>query len=239
MKCKEICDLNTEITPDTPEVKELLLRLVDHHNNKPLTAYITKAKTLGTAQVLNNMYANDTNDAFETEAFNADNSSGTIRGAYDSSDTQVQGLGTISPGGLSFGSQVDADNTVRDQLYQAQGPSMVDETYQKQIRQEHKRAQTQFSKPNNKLTPIDPLSKEEQEQMRAQLQAKINRSVPFVMLKRLRPASMRVSCAKILLRPSAPMIAIATHRQWLILVRSMKTPPNIKPNALLSLLMGR
>lgn len=64
---------------------------------------------------------------------------------------------------------------MRDQLYQAQGPSMVDETYQKQIRQEHKRAQTQFSKPNNKLTPIDPLSKEEQEQMRAQLQAKINR----------------------------------------------------------------
>lgn len=175
MKCKEICDLNTEITPDTPEVKELLLRLVDHHNNKPLTAYITKAKTLGTAQGLNNMYANDTDDAFETEAFNADNSSGTIRGAYDSSDTQVQGLGTISPGGLSFGSQVDADNTVRDQLYQAQGPSMVDETYQKQIRQEHKRSQTQFSKPNNKLTPIDPLSKEEQEQMRAQLQAKINR----------------------------------------------------------------
>ena len=171
MKCKEICDLNKEITPDTPEVKELLLRLVDHHNNKPLIAYINKAKSLGTAEGLQNSYA-DHKDALIQDT----STIGTIENAYDSGTdiSQPLSMGTVNQNGMSFGNQVDADSAVRDQLYQAQGPSMVDDEFTKQIRQEQKRAQIQ-NQQANKIRPIDPLSKEEQAQMRAQLQAKINK----------------------------------------------------------------
>lgn len=172
MKCKEICDLNTEITPDTPEVKELLLRLVDHHNNKPLIAYINKAKSLGTAEGLQNSYA-DHKDALIQDT----STIGTIENAYDSASdiSQPLSMGSVNQNGMSFGNQVDADSAVRDQLYQAQGPSMVDDDeFTKQIHQEQKRAQIQ-NQQANKIRPIDPLSKEEQAQMRAQLQAKINK----------------------------------------------------------------
>lgn len=40
MECKLICDLNTTITPDHQKVKELLLRLADHHNKRPIKTYL-------------------------------------------------------------------------------------------------------------------------------------------------------------------------------------------------------
>ena len=40
MDCKQICNLNVNITPDHQQVKELLLRLADHHNQRPIRNYL-------------------------------------------------------------------------------------------------------------------------------------------------------------------------------------------------------
>ena len=45
MRCKDICDLKTYITPDDSRVKEMLVRLVKHHNGRPLYAYLSSAKS--------------------------------------------------------------------------------------------------------------------------------------------------------------------------------------------------
>ena len=43
MKCKQICNLQQNITPDHPYIKELLLRLADHHNARPVKNFLDVA----------------------------------------------------------------------------------------------------------------------------------------------------------------------------------------------------
>lgn len=43
MKCKNICDVQQSLTPEDARVKELLLRLVKHHNDRPLLGYLQSA----------------------------------------------------------------------------------------------------------------------------------------------------------------------------------------------------
>ncbi len=43
MKCKQMCEVGSTITPEDSAVKALLLRLVEHHNAHPLRAYLAQA----------------------------------------------------------------------------------------------------------------------------------------------------------------------------------------------------
>lgn len=61
MSCKKICDLKETITPNDPEVKKLLLALVDHHNNRPLYTYLNNA--LREADILAEQERNRTKNA--------------------------------------------------------------------------------------------------------------------------------------------------------------------------------
>ena len=215
MKCKDICNLNKEITPDDNEVKELLLRLVDHHNSKPLVAYLNKAKTFMGTGNLNPEYdaqdnlANSANkqaainnpDQLQA-AVNIDGSaSSTIEQAYRFSPAQnyqgsdfnpaanpnsADALGTsalnqnaIREGGLSFGNQVNADSTVRSQLYEAKGPSLSYDHYSADgdvNLNEHPQIpkDTPNLAPNN-LRANDPLSQAGKAQSQKELQAKIDK----------------------------------------------------------------
>ena len=64
MQCKLICNLNETITPDHKEVKNLLLRLADHHNKRPLTGFLEHAiaQSQGTRPASN--YENDSLPAY-------------------------------------------------------------------------------------------------------------------------------------------------------------------------------
>lgn len=42
MQCKQICDVKSTVTPDNPDVKDLLLMLVDHHNNRTINTYLAQ-----------------------------------------------------------------------------------------------------------------------------------------------------------------------------------------------------
>lgn len=41
MQCKNMCNLSSTITPNDEYVKQLLLKLVEHHNMRPLNSYLT------------------------------------------------------------------------------------------------------------------------------------------------------------------------------------------------------
>ena len=43
MQCKQMCQIGSTITPEDATVKELLLRLVEHHNRHPLRSYLAQA----------------------------------------------------------------------------------------------------------------------------------------------------------------------------------------------------
>lgn len=43
MQCKQMCQVGSTITPEDAAVKELLLRLVEHHNRHPLRSYLAQA----------------------------------------------------------------------------------------------------------------------------------------------------------------------------------------------------
>lgn len=43
MQCKQMCQVGSTITPEDATVKELLLRLVEHHNRHPLRSYLAQA----------------------------------------------------------------------------------------------------------------------------------------------------------------------------------------------------
>lgn len=207
MRCKEICNLQTEITPDNTDVKELLLRLVDHHNSKPLVAYLNKAKTfMGTG----NLNPDNTNTNKATQAAQNLNgvkqpndaspleggSGSTIEQAYDFSNFQnpnaleqssnasapssALNQESIRQGGLSFGDQINADSTVRGQLYEAKGPSMSHDFYSEDshLPQRQEPAKNHKDAPNlapNRLATADPLSQKDQEQAQKELQEKINK----------------------------------------------------------------
>lgn len=206
MRCKEICDLQNEIIPDHTGVKELLLRLVNHHNSKPLVAYLDKAKNLLASGNLNpdnkpqnNEIASSSNNASTEQQYRAplDSSYGsTIEQAYSFSNTQntnafsqEQALDaftndnsnmsteTIRQGGLSFGNQVDVDNTARSQLYEAKGPSLSQDNYHKPAPSKDKddiRNQAPNLAPN-RLERSDNLSQADQAKAQKELQEKINR----------------------------------------------------------------
>lgn len=53
MQCKNMCNLTTNITPDNEEVKQLLLRLVEHHNLRPLNSSLASViKNIGSQDML-------------------------------------------------------------------------------------------------------------------------------------------------------------------------------------------
>lgn len=65
MKCKDICDVQQSLTPEDTRVKELLLRLVKHHNDRPLLGYIQSA--VSGSKGSNVAQAPDTKNAFPNQ----------------------------------------------------------------------------------------------------------------------------------------------------------------------------
>ena len=215
MKCKEICSSQNATSPESPAVKELLLRLVDHHNNRPLITYLSKAQNMQNSMgdaasssdpQLSDLLLQPKNDGIDSASTGAVAQAGsltaqsgtsplknfTVDDAYNLGQQQgvnpgaplpefnTHGSGVASSqgsvfdnAGSSFGSHAAADHAANNNLYQAQGPSLLDEGNRK-----YQPADRNFQRsapPKSNSVFNDPLSDRSRAEASARLQERIER----------------------------------------------------------------